>query len=244
MYKGIKAVSSIQEFLGIEPKGKPLSAEQIEMLRGVYGDSIDYSKVEIKEAKGLIGAFNSSSYFVVGNTIYVPPGKELKGDLLVHEMAHVWQYQNGGVDYMGKAVAAQWWGPEGEGYSKGYYYKGDILSGKPFERLNPEQQAELMQDACKWGVVPPDFHENQIHQYNELSSAQKDQLYQDAVRDGILPRLPPNTDLSKEAKAKLVQYAANKGLISSQIKFYINGVDYTAYVLRAQEMIKAGKGVS
>jgi len=157
MYGAMKALSAIQELLGVEPKGKPLSAEQIEMLRSIYGDSIDYSKVVIKEGKsGLISAANPDRPFVVGNTIYVPPKANWNNNVLVHEMAHVWQYQNGGIGYMGKAVAAQWWGPKDpSGGSRGYYYKDDLVSGKPFEKLNPEQQASLIEDAFRRGFLPP-----------------------------------------------------------------------------------------
>jgi chitinase len=126
------------------------------MLRSVYGDSIDFSKVVLKEGKaGLITTFNPDRPFVVGNTIYVPSGK-LDPSTLVHEMMHVWQYQNGGIDYMGNAVAAQLWGPQNpNGGSRGYYYEGDLAAGKPFEKLNAEQQAQLIQDAFRKGVVPP-----------------------------------------------------------------------------------------
>ena len=163
MYGGMKALSAIQEALGVEPKGRSLKPDEIEMLRSIYGDSIDYSKVVIKEGKsGLISAVNPNNLFVVGNTIYVPPGaqdrwndKEERKGLLVHEMAHVWQYQNGGIGYMGKAVAAQWWGPKGANYSRGYFYQDDVIAGKPFEKLNPEQQASLIEDAFRRGFLPP-----------------------------------------------------------------------------------------
>ena len=196
MYGGLKALSAIQETLGLEPKGKLLSARQIEMLRSVYGDSIDYSKVVIKEGKaGLISAANPSRAFVVGNTIYAPSG-EISDSTLVHEMMHVWQYQNGGVGYMGKAVSAQLWGPtNANGGERGYYYEDDILAGKPFEKLNPEQQAQLIQDAF-------------------------------SARPGrkILPPTNPPGRFT-------IQGSGN------------TEVDITAYVLRAWDMVKAGKGV-
>ena len=148
MYGAMKALSAVQTLLGVEPKGRSLKEDEMAMLRSIYGDSIDYSKVQIKEGKaGLISTFNPDRPFVVGNTIYVPSGS-MSEDTLVHEMMHVWQYQNGGVDYMGKAVAAQWWGPaDPTGGSRGYFYDDDVVAGKPFEKLNPEQQAELIEDA-------------------------------------------------------------------------------------------------
>jgi len=56
---------------------------------------------------------------------------------------------------MGKAVAAQWWGPKGANYSRGYFYQDDVIAGKPFEKLNPEQQAMLIQRAFEAKALPP-----------------------------------------------------------------------------------------
>ncbi|MCL2626609.1 MAG: hypothetical protein FWD46_07335 [Cystobacterineae bacterium] len=186
MFEFMKGVSSIQTLLGLETAGRSLKPEEIEKLRSIYGDSIDYSQVVIKEGNlGVIG-MAAKVPFVVGNTIYVPADYELDEGTLVHEMMHVWQYQNGGIDYMAKAVYAQTWGASDPfGRHTGYYYEKDVAEGKPFEKLSPEQQAALIERAVVDGVLPPED--------------------------------PPK-------------------------KFKINGVDYTAYVLDAWEMVKAGKG--
>jgi hypothetical protein len=46
---GGKAISAIQTLVGLEPVGRKLTDDEITELRKVYGDTIDYSKVRIKE---------------------------------------------------------------------------------------------------------------------------------------------------------------------------------------------------
>jgi hypothetical protein len=137
---GGRALSAIQTLIGVEPPGRKLTGSEIETLRNVYGDSIDYSQMRIKE--GNSGLFSTTGRaFTHGNTIYIP--KEdlpLTKDLLVHESAHVWQHQNGGTDYMSEALVAQHIGD-------GYDFEKGLDAGKSWRELNPEQQAEFLQQA-------------------------------------------------------------------------------------------------
>jgi hypothetical protein len=63
--------------------------------------------------------------------------------LLVHEVTHVWQYQNGGNDYMSEAMLTQ---AVGDGY--------DVtkVSGKEWPDLSPEQQGALLELAYEQGA--------------------------------------------------------------------------------------------
>ena len=81
----------------------------------------------------------------MGNTIYMKDVKSF--DVLVHELTHVWQFQNGGNDYMLKAGWAQftnWLG--GNDTRVAYDWTRDIDRG--WAALNAEQQAHLIQDAA------------------------------------------------------------------------------------------------
>jgi hypothetical protein len=79
----------------------------------------------------------------------VPPGHApVAPGLLVHELTHVWQYQHGGPDYLSKALWAQLVGD-------GYDWRKGLDAGKPWEALNPEQQAALLEEAYLAGAVPP-----------------------------------------------------------------------------------------
>jgi len=138
---------------------------------------------------------------------------------------------------MGKAVAAQWWGPKGANYSRGYFYQDDVIAGKPFEKLNPEQQAQLMEEAFKKGVVPPD-------PLKSLTSQKQTELMEAAIQDGLVPAGTSFKNLTPQQRAQLTPYAVERGFASAQPPFIPNGtnLDITAYVLRAWEMIRAGKG--
>ncbi|WP_208721230.1 hypothetical protein [Corallococcus aberystwythensis] len=137
---GGRALSSIQTLIGVEPPARKLSDSEISTLKSVYGDSIDYSQMRIKE--GNSGLFSTTGRaFTHGNTIYIPPeNMPLTPDLLVHESAHVWQHQNGGTDYMSEALVAQHIGD-------GYDFEKGLDAGKSWSQLNPEQQAEFLQQA-------------------------------------------------------------------------------------------------
>ena len=135
-----RTISGIQTLVGLEPPGRKLSSTEIETLRKVYGDAIDYSSMRIKE--GSSGLFSTTGRaFTHGNTIYIPPeNMPMTPDLLVHESAHVWQHQNGGTDYMSEALVAQHIGD-------GYDFEKGLDAGKGWDELNPEQQGEFLQQA-------------------------------------------------------------------------------------------------
>jgi len=143
---GGRAVSAVQTLLGIEPVRRSLTDDEVAALRTVYGDSIDYSRISIKEGDaGLLTL--SKRPFTHGDTIYIPSGHlPLQLDLLVHEVAHVWQHQNGGTDYMSEALFAQFFGD-------GYNVLKALREGKSWEEMNPEQQAELLELGFKSGHI-------------------------------------------------------------------------------------------
>jgi hypothetical protein len=148
MMVGARVISAVQTMVGLEPPGRELTSDEIATLRSVYGDSIDYSQIRIKE--GSSGLFSVAGRALTqGNTIYVPPGElPLSKDTLVHEATHVWQYQHGGTDYMAEAL----WG---QNFGEGYDFSKGIDEGKSFSDLNPEQQAELVQQAYLSGFFDP-----------------------------------------------------------------------------------------
>jgi len=145
-------VSAIQTMLGIETPSRALTAQETSELRKVYGDSIDYSQIRIKE--GNLGLANGLAPHTVGNTIYIPPGwldpnnQTQRNDLLAHEAAHVWQYQNGGTDYIGESLwnQAKGW-LSGQSRNAAYEFETPIRNGKSWAELNPEQQAHLLEEA-------------------------------------------------------------------------------------------------
>ncbi len=202
---GAGAIGAVQSLTGIDPEGRKLSGAEIAELRKVFGDSVDYAQIRVKEGDG--GFFGGGGLLTIGGrarsvmgTIYIPSGEidenakkrldveiearltaadearkdrslpelgeaekaaereRLRHDpeflaavkertrmiLLVHEVTHVWQYQNGGTDYMGEAMLTQAAGV-------GYDLEQAARDGTPWHRLSPEQQGALLEEAYKDG---------------------------------------------------------------------------------------------
>jgi len=130
--------------------GRPMTQGEIAMARSVFGNSIDYSKVRI----------HTSSYLpaqVQGDNVITPNGEMycsknycndfsqegLEGrKLFIHEMTHVWQYQNNILDPRLEAVKEmiKHFGR----YSDTYAYKLD--KSKDLTDYNLEQQAHMVED--------------------------------------------------------------------------------------------------
>nr|WP_304503102.1 MULTISPECIES: DUF4157 domain-containing protein [Myxococcaceae] len=116
------------------------------LLEGVFGSGVDLDRVRIKEGRvGVLGV--SGRAFALGSTVYVPRGRgPLSPGLLVHELTHVWQYQHGGTRYLSAALWAQFLGD-------GYDWRKGLAEGRPWEALNPEQQAALLEHAFEAGAL-------------------------------------------------------------------------------------------
>ena len=138
-----RSLQAIQELLGTEAPGRKLTAAEIEVLRPMFGSSVDYDKVRVKEKKeGLWGDLAKTDAFVVGNTIYFEDPSVMTTDLLAHEMVHIWQFQNGGSF----GVEALYKTREGHGYD----WQASVPA-VPWVDLEPEQQAEFIQDLVRSG---------------------------------------------------------------------------------------------
>ncbi len=145
-------VSSVQTLVGLEPPSRGLNEQETAQLRSIYGDSIDYSQIRIKE--GHLGIANGLAPHTIGNTIYIPEGWQAnRSELLAHETAHVWQYQNGGTDYIGESLWNQALGAiNGGSRDAAYEFEQPIRDGKSWADLNPEQQAALIEEAYHDGL--------------------------------------------------------------------------------------------
>ncbi len=143
----VKSASVVQAAIGVQGPPRELSQEEKELLRKVYGKSINVDVIRVVEGgSGLLTQTNDA--ITLGNTIHLAAGKKLTPDLLAHEVGHVWQYQQGGTDYMLKAL----WGQLiGEGYDT----SKPLARGDDFAKWNPEQQAQLVQDLVRSGYFGP-----------------------------------------------------------------------------------------
>ncbi|MBI4802474.1 MAG: DUF4157 domain-containing protein [Elusimicrobia bacterium] len=138
-----------------EPKdskeGRSLTFEEMEMVKKMFGDTIDYGKVKIITGKGMTfwGKILTLTGSAVtwGNTIYFPNKEdgssqydpENNSDWLIHEMTHIYQRQNDGLLYILKAI----WEHLTKG---GAVYEYVPVQGKSFQDYGVEQQAAIIQD--------------------------------------------------------------------------------------------------
>lgn len=123
--------------------GRPLTPGEIALARSVYGDTIDYSAVEICHHKW---AFFQPRHVVMaprGRIHFHPHGDLYRDDfataplgeqgLFVHEMCHVWQHQRGIYLPLARHPFCR------------YHYS--FVPGRALNRYGIEQQAEIVRHA-------------------------------------------------------------------------------------------------
>jgi hypothetical protein len=149
--------SGVQTVAGLERPSRGLTGDEIAELKKIFGENIDYSQVRIKDGPeaGIASLNDGNRAFTSGNTIYMKRDKSAPDYLetLVHEMTHVWQFQNGGTAYQAQSLTAQ-----GESPNNGAYdWQAAMQAGKSWSELNPEEQAKLIEDGYAAGVLgdPP-----------------------------------------------------------------------------------------
>lgn len=132
---------------------RPLSAEEIELAIAVFGPRLDLRPVRITRDH----LFAWHAPIALGNTVHLKTDWGHFGECglrlsahglrtLVHELCHVWQYQNGGRAYIAESSAAQalaWLRTRDRGTA--YDWQAALGSGRPWRRWNPEQQASAVE---------------------------------------------------------------------------------------------------
>jgi hypothetical protein len=128
---------------------RPLSADEEEAARTVFGDSLDYRRVRVGES-AVLGAFGYAR--TPFETAYFPPGATASPGYLpwlIHELGHVWETEHG-VAFTRKL----WWALHAAAGNP-YDYGGPAglrraaATGRRFEDFNTEQQAEICRDAYR-----------------------------------------------------------------------------------------------
>ncbi len=129
-----------------------LTADERKYAHEIYHESVDYDAITI--TKGSMAATGAAR--TIGNTINLQ-ARHFKGDTmelseegeltLIHEMGHVWQYQNGGLAYIPSSLIPQIVaGVRGLSRNVAYDWRAAIRAKIPWEDWNAEQQAECISD--------------------------------------------------------------------------------------------------
>jgi hypothetical protein len=128
----------------------PLTPQERQAAVEVLGDTgLRYAEVRIAEGGWLNLALrlNGNRAFALGHTLFLPAGSRADLSLLVHELAHTWQYERLGSRYIGEALYAQ--RQLGRGcydYGGADGLKATIDAGQPYACFNREAQAQIAMD--------------------------------------------------------------------------------------------------
>ena len=133
-------------------RARPLSGTEITAASSVLGpNAIRWGDVRVSEGGllSIIFALNGGRAFTTFHTINLAPNETI--DVVVHELAHVYQYERAGSVYIGQAIHAQ--ATVGYGYGRGAGLVRDKNAGKHYRDYNREQQAQIAQDYYKEIIV-------------------------------------------------------------------------------------------
>jgi hypothetical protein len=131
----------VQAALSIHMGERALTKEERDLLWRVFRGSVALHNVRIVE--GFAGVFSLNDRpFTLGNTIYLKRlNPSTRPDVLIHECAHVWQYQHLGTRYASDALWAQRTVPSA------YSWEAELARGRSrWQDFNTEAQAQFVQD--------------------------------------------------------------------------------------------------
>ena len=116
----------------------------------IFRDSVDLGEVKI--TRGNIASTFSAT--TIGNMIHLQAPHFVGGTMelsdrgratLIHEMGHVWQYQQRGFGYVARSLRAQLHAAITSGSrARAYDWLSACNAKLPWEKWNPEQQAECI----------------------------------------------------------------------------------------------------
>ncbi|HEX7048867.1 MAG TPA: DUF4157 domain-containing protein [Longimicrobiales bacterium] len=120
-------------------RGTGLTADERADALMIFGASIDLDRVRIVETP----VVNAPT--TLGNNIRIAPGSTIPRHVLIHELAHVWQFQTKGTGYISDSIWHQTVATVTEG-NRGAAYRVTIEPGKSIHRYTAEQQAVIIED--------------------------------------------------------------------------------------------------
>ena len=150
-------------------KPRKLYSWEIDTARGFFGDMIDLGRVRISENSRLTPEGKKrGSAVTIYNTIY---GKDMQKHTLIHELTHVWQYNNVRISPLpaGTTQLTAWLiGQTEELYDYNVDPVGDP-NRKTFREYSFEEQAAILEDAYLVTVEGEPPIRNKDYKGGELS---------------------------------------------------------------------------
>jgi hypothetical protein len=138
----------------LSTKERALTSPELTYAKEIFKDTIDYSLIRVTRDSMI----STGTPKTLGNTIhlksdwghFVGDTMELTQngrETLIHEMGHVWQYQNGGLAYIPASLWAQLKSKLSTGsVDAAYDWRTAHQAGEPWETWNPEQQARAIEE--------------------------------------------------------------------------------------------------
>jgi hypothetical protein len=129
-------------FIMLKPGIRGFLPSEREEVYSVFGNVIQYDLVLIDDRTKLGIGSSAVAYvtFFMVNYRY-----NISMPVLIHELVHIWQYQQYGSVYISKALKAQK-SVQGYDYGGSEFLYNVMLKGKNITSFNFEQQAEILED--------------------------------------------------------------------------------------------------
>lgn len=146
--------------------GRDLTIGERKMAREIYGKSIRYSEVKIHHGKFFFtqppdsGMTPHGAIYASDTAYHDDYSKESASTqgFFIHEMGHVWQYQNGVLNPIWSALKIQI--SHSFNYGAAYAYRLD--AGKTLINYNMEQQASILEDYFRVVLRDIGFRDDRI----------------------------------------------------------------------------------
>lgn len=117
-----------------------LTEREKDIARWIYKDAIDLESVRV------VFAPSPTDYPMTwGDTIRMPISQSLSTGTLIHELAHIWQYQTRGSSYISNSMLHQTCAVLA-GYERDKAYEYKIVKGQSLFDYTAEQQAQIIED--------------------------------------------------------------------------------------------------
>ena len=118
---------------------RELSTRERDLAEPVFLQSVDLAKVRIVTTTVIAAPTTFGSY------IRIPPGYSIPDATLIHELTHVWQFQNKGNSYISDSLYHQTAAIITTG-DRNNAYTYTLVPGRSFSFYQAEQQAMIVED--------------------------------------------------------------------------------------------------